>query len=110
MEVIECDCNVNGTASIFCSILNGRSLNVDLINTDHRTPLGFKTEIMNYGTDIPNFKLNAKKYLHGPGIILVAYLDHKAIKLAELEEFVEGYKKLILYALANPSHITELDL
>ena len=107
--VIECDCNVNGTAFIF-AILNGRSLNVDVLITDHRTPLGFETGIMNYGTDIPNFKLNAKKYLYGPGIILVAHSDHEAIKLAELEESVEGYKKLILHALANPSHVIELDL
>ncbi|KAJ2896637.1 hypothetical protein MKZ38_005396 [Zalerion maritima] len=69
--VIECECNVEG----------------------------FETEIMNYGTDIPNFKANAKRYLYGPGTILVAHSDHEAIKLADLEESVEGYKKLVMHAL-----------
>ncbi|KAI1120857.1 hypothetical protein F5Y10DRAFT_114090 [Nemania abortiva] len=60
---------------------------------------GFETDVMNYGTDVPNLKGNHIRYLYGPGTILVAHAANEAIQLADLESGVEGYKKLILHAL-----------
>jgi acetylornithine deacetylase len=59
--------------------------------------------VVNYGTDIPNLKDNdgfpKKRYLYGPGDILVAHSDHEHVKISDLEEAVEGYKKLIKASL-----------
>ena len=54
---------------------------------------------MNYGTDIPSLKGEHKRYLYGPGTILVAHSDHEHLKVSDLEEAVEGYKSLILASL-----------
>jgi acetylornithine deacetylase len=61
---------------------------------------GFDTIVVNYGTDIPNLKGNFKRYLYGPGSILLAHSDHEHIAIKDMEEAVEGYKKLILHSLA----------
>lgn len=50
---------------------------------------------MNYGTDIANLKGEHKRYLYGPGTILVAHSDHEHLLVKDLEEAVEGYKVLI---------------
>lgn len=55
--------------------------------------------MVNYGTDIPNLKGDHKKYLYGPGNILMAHSDHEHLKISDLEEAVEGYKALIEHAL-----------
>ena len=62
---------------------------------------GFDTITVNYGTDIPNLSMRkgVKRYLYGPGSILVAHSDHEALTVGDLEEAVEGYKKLILHSL-----------
>lgn len=63
---------------------------------------GFDTITVNYGTDVPNLKSTVKgqkRYLYGPGSILVAHSDHEALTVGQLEDAVEGYKKLILHAL-----------
>ena len=60
---------------------------------------GFDTLIANYGTDVPNLTGDHTSYLYGPGTILVAHGDDEAIKVGDLEEAVEGYKKLIKHAL-----------
>jgi acetylornithine deacetylase len=60
---------------------------------------GFEKIVVNYGTDIPNLKGDHKRYLYGPGNILVAHSDHEHLTVSDLEEAVEGYKKLILAAL-----------
>lgn len=63
---------------------------------------GFDTITVNYGTDIPNLNIGregVKRYLYGPGSILVAHSDHEALTVGDLEEAVEGYKKLILHSL-----------
>jgi acetylornithine deacetylase len=60
---------------------------------------GFETITVNYGTDVPNLKGDHAKYLYGPGSILVAHSDHEAITVGDLEDSVEGYKKLIKHVL-----------
>ena len=54
---------------------------------------------VNYGTDVPNLKGNHKRYLYGPGSILVAHSDHEALDISELERGVEGYKRLLMSVL-----------
>lgn len=58
---------------------------------------------VNYGTDVPNLQVQSgvKRYLYGPGSILVAHGDHEALTVGELEASVDGYRKLILAALAR---------
>lgn len=60
---------------------------------------GFDTITVNYGTDIPNLKGHHKKYLYGPGNILVAHSDHEHLAAGELLTAVDGYKKLVMAAL-----------
>jgi len=71
------------------------------VSIDHDVP-GFDTMVVNYGTDIPNFNVtdkSQKRYLYGPGSILVAHSDHEIISLDDLERAVEDYKTLILHSL-----------
>lgn len=60
---------------------------------------GFDTIIANYFTDVPNLKGDHARYLYGPGSILVAHGDDEALTLGDLEDAVEGFKKLILHGL-----------
>ncbi|KAH9897382.1 hypothetical protein F4778DRAFT_771839 [Xylariomycetidae sp. FL2044] len=60
---------------------------------------GFETDTMNYGTDVPNLEGDHTRYLYGPGSILVAHGPDEAITLGDLEDAVEGYKKLVLHAV-----------
>jgi acetylornithine deacetylase len=60
---------------------------------------GFETIVVNYGTDIPHLKGDHKKYLYGPGTILMAHSDHEHLKISDLETAVKGYKALIEYSL-----------
>ncbi|KAI5195525.1 Zn-dependent exopeptidase [Aureobasidium subglaciale] len=71
------------------------------VDIDHDVE-GFGTITVNYGTDIPNLdKLDGqKRYLYGPGSILVAHSDHEAITLSDLETAVKDYEKLILHSLS----------
>lgn len=62
---------------------------------------GFKSVTVNYGTDIPNLKGNHKRYLYGPGTILVAHSDHEHLKAHDLLAAVEGYKRLTRHALRS---------
>lgn len=61
---------------------------------------GFGTIVVNYGTDIPHLNGDYKRYLYGPGSILLAHSDHEHVAIADLQEAVEGYKKLLLHSLA----------
>lgn len=73
------------------------------IDIDADVP-GFESMIVNYGTDIPNFKKTVdgqKRYLYGPGTILVAHSDHEALTERQLTGAVGGYEKLILHALGK---------
>ncbi|CZS94563.1 related to diaminopropionate ammonia-lyase [Rhynchosporium agropyri] len=60
---------------------------------------GFETMVVNYGTDIPNLKGDHKRYLYGPGTILLAHSDHEHLRISDLEAAVEGYKALIKHSL-----------
>ncbi|KAL5596641.1 hypothetical protein BROUX41_006663 [Berkeleyomyces rouxiae] len=60
---------------------------------------GFDTTIENYGTDIPHLRVNQTNYLYGPGSIFVAHGDHEELTVSDLEEAVEGFKKLVIHAL-----------
>ena len=62
---------------------------------------GFETMTVNYGTDIPNLKGDHKRYLYGPGSILVAHSDHEALDAGDLVKAVEGYKKIVLHAVGE---------
>ncbi|KAF5575991.1 acetylornithine deacetylase [Fusarium pseudocircinatum] len=66
---------------------------------------GFETVVLNYGTDIPRLKGSHKRYLYGPGSILEAHSAHEHLKVSDLEQAVEGYKKLITHALDQPSEL-----
>jgi len=71
------------------------------VSIDHDVS-GFDSMVVNYGTDIPNFNVtdkSQKRYLYGPGSILVAHSDHEIISLDDLEKAVEDYKTLILHSL-----------
>lgn len=74
------------------------------VDIDHDIP-GFDTMTVNYGTDIPNLKLQGKgqykRYLYGPGSILVAHSDHEALTRGELVEAVGGYERIILHAVGE---------
>ncbi len=56
---------------------------------------------MNYATDVPNLNGNHKRYLYGPGDILVAHSDHEHLKISDLEMAVEGYETLIRASLRD---------
>ncbi|KAK4129886.1 Zn-dependent exopeptidase [Trichocladium antarcticum] len=60
---------------------------------------GFDTMVANYGTDVPNLEGDHVSYLYGPGSILVAHGDDEGLRVRDLEDAVEGYKKLIKHAL-----------
>ncbi|KAK1994765.1 Zn-dependent exopeptidase [Colletotrichum falcatum] len=60
---------------------------------------GFNTTIVNYYTDVPQLNGTHKRYLYGPGSILVAHSADERITVSDLELAVEGYKKLILASL-----------
>jgi len=68
------------------------------IDTDIK---GFDTITVNYGTDVPNLEGEHKRYLYGPGSILVAHSDHEHLKVKELEQAVEDYQKIILTVLES---------
>ncbi|KAG4439524.1 hypothetical protein IFR05_005009 [Cadophora sp. M221] len=60
---------------------------------------GFETIVVNYGTDIPNLKGDHRRYLYGPGTILMAHSDHEHLLVSDLETAVKGYKALIEHSL-----------
>ena len=68
------------------------------VNLDHDIE-GFDTMTVNYGTDVPNLNGKHKRYLYGPGNILVAHSDHEHLSTGDLMKAVEGYKKIVIAAL-----------
>ncbi|KAG2420009.1 hypothetical protein HFD88_004806 [Aspergillus terreus] len=62
---------------------------------------GFETAPVSYGTDVPRFKGNHKKYLYGPGSILVAHGENEQIEVSELLEGVQKYKAITLHVLGS---------
>jgi len=72
----------------------------DPVSLDADVP-GFEPITVNYGTDVPNLNVaeGVKRYLYGPGSILVAHGKDEGLTVGALEEALEGYKKLVLHAL-----------
>ncbi|KAK3115948.1 hypothetical protein LTR53_004226 [Teratosphaeriaceae sp. CCFEE 6253] len=73
------------------------------IEIDHDIP-GFEAMTVNYGTDIPNLNATVdgqKRYLYGPGSILVAHSDHEMLTEDELYGAVAEYEKIVLHALGK---------
>ncbi len=65
---------------------------------------GFDTLTVNYGTDVPWLEKTVegqKRYLYGPGSILVAHSDHEALTEEQLFGSVKGYERIILHALGK---------
>jgi acetylornithine deacetylase len=62
---------------------------------------GFDTIIVNYGTDVPNLKVQegVKRYLYGPGSILVAHGKDEGLTVKDMENALDGYKRLVKHAL-----------
>jgi acetylornithine deacetylase len=86
---------------------NGGLLDIEIIGRPYGPIMldadvdGFKKISVNYGTDIPNLDGDHKKYLYGPGSILVAHSDHENIRVADLEGAVKDYQRLILATLGR---------
>jgi acetylornithine deacetylase len=55
--------------------------------------------VFNYGTDIPSLKGSHKRYLYGPGSILVAHSDHEHLRVTDLVRAVDGYQVLVTKSL-----------
>lgn len=86
--------------SLFPSFLSPQEPHSSKLNPSNP---GFETMVVNYGTDIPNLRGTHKRYLYGPGSILVAHSDHEHLAAQDLLLAVEGYKTLVLDALSKPS-------
>ena len=64
---------------------------------------GFDTITVNYGTDVPNLEVKegVKRYLYGPGSILVAHGKDEGLTVGDLEDSLDGYKRLVMHALKS---------
>ena len=64
---------------------------------------GFDTQVMNYGTDIVGltYRDDVKVYLYGPGSIHVAHGENEYVRVGDLEESVDGYKRLVADVLGS---------
>ncbi|SMR55420.1 unnamed protein product [Zymoseptoria tritici ST99CH_1A5] len=65
---------------------------------------GFDVFTVNYGTDIPWLRKTVKdqkRYLYGPGSILVAHSANEEILESDLFAAVEDYQRIILHALGK---------
>lgn len=62
---------------------------------------GFEAAPVSFGTDVPRLRreLCGRRVLYGPGSILVAHGSDEYIRVPELIESIDGYKKLILHFL-----------
>ena len=91
------DVDGNGEGKIEVEFYGGAYGPVDI---DHDVP-GFESTTVNYGTDIPNLRGGHKRYLYGPGSILVAHSDHEFLEKKDMVEAVKGYERIILHALGK---------
>ncbi|KAI5290781.1 hypothetical protein KEM54_000477 [Ascosphaera aggregata] len=74
---------------------------------------GFDVMTVNYFTDIPyltfddkDAKVKVKRYLYGPGSILVAHAPNEALVISDLEKAVVGYERLIDAGVARGKKAT----
>lgn len=81
-------------------------LEVDIFQGYGPVPLdtdipGFDSMVVNYGTDVPNLKVakGVKRYLYGPGSILVAHGKQEGLTVGDLEQAVVDYKSIVKHIL-----------
>jgi acetylornithine deacetylase/succinyl-diaminopimelate desuccinylase-like protein len=67
---------------------------------DHDVP-GLGTMAVAFGTDAPRLNGNHRKYLYGPGSILLAHGQDEQIGKSELLESVQVYKKIVKHCLGS---------
>jgi acetylornithine deacetylase len=60
-----------------------------------KTVEGFETAVFAYTTDVPFLTNWGAPMLLGPGSITVAHTDQECIEIAELEEAVRLYERLL---------------
>jgi acetylornithine deacetylase/succinyl-diaminopimelate desuccinylase-like protein len=72
------------------------------INLDHDIP-GLGTISVSFGTDAPRVKGDHKKYLYGPGTILVAHMENEHIRISGLIESLQVYKRIVNFFLRGCS-------
>ncbi|KAJ5740674.1 hypothetical protein N7493_000546 [Penicillium malachiteum] len=70
------------------------------IYLDHDIP-ELETIAVAFGTDAPRLKGEHKKYLYGPGTILVAHGENEQIRISELVEGVQVYKQIVKHCLSS---------
>jgi len=90
---VKCNCDIGGTFS--------QSLPPSMREPKTLSDVGFETLVTNYGTDVANLEGKHVSYLYGPGTILVAHGDNEALKVGDLEDAVEGIKKIIKHTLSQ---------
>lgn len=95
---------------IILNAINGADpkgkLEVDIFQGYGPVPLdtdipGFGSMVVNYGTDVPNLAVSkgVKRYLYGPGSILVAHGKDEALTVGDLEQAVVDYKSMVKHIL-----------
>ncbi|ANZ73901.1 BA75_01415T0 [Komagataella pastoris] len=62
---------------------------------------GFENYIAAYSTDVPFLVTgsNLTRYLYGPGSIMVAHGPDEMVKVSDLQDSVDGYKRLVSVSL-----------
>jgi len=62
---------------------------------------GFEAAPVSFGTDVPRLREEfcGKRVLYGPGSILVAHGPDEFIRVGDLVESIDGYKRLVLHFL-----------
>lgn len=105
VEYKEIDIAVKEIIAKYESLANDLKLSVlvtdDPVTLDFEVN-GFETYIAAYATDIPKLDhKNFKRYLYGPGSILVAHGPNEYVAAESLLQAVEDYKKLVLFSLGK---------
>jgi acetylornithine deacetylase len=59
------------------------------------TPTGYPTSVVAFATDIPALPSWGTPYLFGPGSVHVAHRDDEYVEIAELQEAVNVYEKIV---------------
>ncbi|KAJ5714027.1 uncharacterized protein N7483_011208 [Penicillium malachiteum] len=67
---------------------------------DHDIP-ELETIAVSFGTDAPRLKGEHKKYLYGPGSILVAHGENEQIGVSQLVASVQVYKQIVKHCLSR---------
>ena len=66
----------------------------------HTVP-GVESAVFSFGTDVPFLSSWGRPLLMGPGSIHVAHTDHEHVAIAELEQAVERYVRVVRQLLAD---------